>query len=63
MKRIQKQADKASADYEEKNRMARDYQVTAYVSAVTALGNAQMKLKTLEDVPAAFRDPWCSGKK
>ena len=57
VKRIQKQADKASADYEEKNRMAQDYQVTAYVSAVTALGNAQMKLKTLEDVPAEFRDP------
>ena len=57
VKRIQTQADRASADYEEKNRMARDYQVTAYVSAVTALGNAQMKLKTLEDVPAAFRDP------
>lgn len=57
VKRVQKQADQASADYEEKNRMAQDYQVTAYVSAVTALGNAQMKLKTLEDVPAEFRDP------
>ncbi len=57
VKRVQKQADRASADYEEKNRMAQDYQVTAYVSAVTALGNAQMKLKTLEDVPAEFRDP------
>lgn len=57
VKRVQRQADKASAEYEEKNRMAQDYQVTAYVSAVTALGNAQMKLKTLEDVPAEFRDP------
>lgn len=57
LKRAQKAAEQASRDYDDKNQLAQSYNAGAFVSAITELGNAQAKMRTLEDIPEAYRRP------
>lgn len=57
LKRAQKEAEQAEKDYDDRNQLAQSYQAGAYVSAITELGNAQAKMRTLEDIPEDYRQP------
>lgn len=57
LKRAQKEAEQAAKGYDDKNQLAQTYQAGAYVSAITELGNAQTKMRTLEDIPEEYRRP------
>ena len=57
VKRAQKKAEEAAKVYDNANELAGSYQAGAYVSAISELGNAQAKMRTLEDVPEAYRRP------
>ncbi len=57
VKRAQKKAEDAAKVYDDANQLAGSYQAGAYVSAISELGNAQAKMRTLEDVPEAYRKP------
>ena len=57
VKKARQEAEQASKEYDDRNLLAQQYQVSAYVSAISELGNAQAKMRTLEDVPEEFRKP------
>ncbi len=57
VKRAQKKAEEASQAYDEANRQAQTYQTECYVPALSELGKAQAKMKTMEDIPEAYRRP------
>lgn len=56
LKKAEKAAKKAAEDYDNANFLWQSYQAGAFVSAITELGNAQAKLRTLEDVPVEYRN-------
>ncbi|MEE3453476.1 SMC family ATPase [Dialister sp.] len=56
LKKAEKKAKKAAEDYDDANFLWQNYQAGAFVSAITELGNAQAKLRTLEDVPEEYRN-------
>lgn len=57
VKKAQEKAAKAAETWSDSTQLAQQYQVSAYVSAISEQGYAQAKMKTLEDVPEAFRKP------
>lgn len=57
VKRAQERASKAAETWSDSTQLAQQYQVSAYVSAISEQGYAQAKMKTLEDVPEEFRKP------
>lgn len=57
VKRAQERASKAAETWSDSTQLAQQYQVSAYVSAISEQGYAQAKMRTLEDVPEEFRKP------
>ena len=57
MKKAQEKAAKAAETWSDSTQLAQQYQVSAYVSAISEQGYAQAKMRTLEDVPEEFRKP------
>ena len=56
VKGAEKKARKAALDYDNANYLYQQYQASAYVGAITELGNAQTKMRTLEDIPEEYRN-------
>ena len=57
VKKAQERAAKAAETWSDSTQLAQQYQVSAYVSAISEQGYAQAKMRTLEDVPEEFRKP------
>ena len=57
VKKAQERAAKAAETWNDSTQLAQQYQVSAYVSAISEQGYAQAKMRTLEDVPEEFRKP------
>lgn len=55
VKKAGEAARKAALDYDNANYLHQQYQASAFVSAITELGNAQTKMRTLEDIPEEYR--------
>lgn len=56
-KRAKLAAERAKTDLENASALMGSYQAGAYVSAITEMGNAQAKLRGLEDLPEEYRKP------
>ena len=56
-RRAKMAAERAKTDLENASALTGSYQAGAYVSAITEMGNAQAKLRGLEDLPEEYRKP------